>query len=199
LRLISAATVDDMVLAFLSAEANSARWGNAFANLDRRLINEPDLTDAAQNTARADALAVHRGDVRTRTGFFQGLPLDTRWQRWALTPVELGNFLYANYVTWIKLSGGTRRIRDGAANVDKLQCYENGKDINAGIRATARAIDDGKPMVELIAVSQGVDGRDRVLLEGHTRATAYVIARHPPGSVTVLVGWSASMDRWRWF
>jgi len=186
-----------MVLAFLSAEANSSRWGNAFANLDRRLINEPDLTDAAQNTARADALAAHRGDVRTRTVFFRGLPLDTCWQRWALTTAELGDVLYANYVTWIKLSGGTRRIRDGAANVRQLQVFEN-HDINASIRATARAIDEGKLMPELIAVAQAAHGRDLVLLEGHTRATAYLIARKPPAEVAVLVGWSASIDQWPW-
>jgi len=187
-----------MVLAFLRAEANSTRWGDAFANLDRRLINEPDLADPAQNTARANALAVHRGDITTRTGFFRGLPLDTNWQRWALSPVELGDVLYANYVTWIKLSGGTRRIRDGAANVQRLQVYED-HDINAGIRATARAIDEGKPMADLIAVSQAADDHDLVLLEGHTRATAYLIARRPPTEVTVLIGWSRTMDTWPWF
>jgi hypothetical protein len=197
-RLISDATVDEMVLAFLRAEANSTRWGNAFANLDRRLIDEPDLRDAAQNAARADALAAHRGDITTRTGFFSGLPLDTKWQRWALTLVELGDISYANYVTWIKLSGGTRRIRDGAANVQRLQVYED-HDINAGIRAAARSIDEGKPMAELIAVSQGAYGRDLVLLEGHTRATAYLITKHPPAEVDLLVGWSTTMDRWAWF
>jgi len=197
-RFINDASVDEMVLAFLRAEANSARWGNAFANLDRRLINEPELTDPAQNTARADALAAHRGDVRARTGFFQGLPLDTTWQRWAVTPAELGGVLYANYVTWIKLSGGTRRIRDGSANVQRLQVFES-HDINAGIRATARAIDEGQPMPELIAVAQAADGRDLVLLEGHTRATAYLVARHPPKEVTIIVGWSTTMNRWHWF
>jgi len=198
MRLISDATVDEMVVAFLRAEANSTRWGNAFANLDRRLIDEPDTTNVAQNAARADALAAHRGDVRTRTVFFRGLPLDTGWQRWALTPVELGDVRYANYVTWIKLSGGTRRIRDGAANVQQLQVYED-HDINAGIRATARAIDERKPMPELIAVAQDADGRDLVLLEGHTRATAYLIAKKPPTEVTVLTGWSRTMDTWPWF
>jgi hypothetical protein len=198
MHLISAASVDEMVLAFLRAEANSTRWGNAFANLDRRLVDQPDVNNPVENQARIDALAGHRGNITTRTGFFRGLPLDTSWQRWALTPVELGDVLYANYVTWIKLSGGTRRIRDGAANVQRLQVYED-HDINAGIRAAARAIDEGKPMAELIAVSQGADGRDLVLLEGHTRATAYIIARRAPGEVSVLVGWSATMDGWGWF
>jgi len=188
-----------MVLAFLRAEADGPRHRDAFAALDRRLVEQPDRTDAAQNAARFDVLAAYRGDMRTGTGYLGPLPSDVRWQRWALTPDELGGVRYANYLTWIKLSGGTRRIRDGAANVDRLQCYENGHDINAGIRATARAIDDGNPMPELIAVAGAADGRDLVLLEGHTRATAYLIARRAPAEVTVLVGWSATMDQWPWF
>lgn len=38
-------------------------------------------------------------------------------------------------------------------------------------------------------------------MEGHTRATAYLIARQPPAAVIVLVGWSRSMDTtWQpWF
>ncbi len=187
-----------MVLAFLRAEADSARWGNVFANLDRRLVDQPDVKDRSENDARASALAVHRGDVRTRTGFFRGLPLDTSWHRWALTTAELGDVLYAKYVTWERLSGGTRLIRDGAANVQQLQVFEN-HDINAGIRATARAIDGGRAMEALIGVSRASDGSGLVLMEGHNRATAYLIARHPPAEVTVLVGWSATMDQWPCF
>jgi hypothetical protein len=198
MRLISAASVDEMVLAFLRAEANSTRWGNAFANLDRRLVDQPDVNDPVENSARIAAFAGHRGDITTRTGFFRGLPLDTQWQRWALTPVEPGDVLYANYVTWIKLSGGTRRISDGAANVQRLQVYED-HDINASVRATARAIDEGKPMPELIAVSRRADGRDLVLLEGHTPATAYLVAKQPPVEVILLVGWSSAIDQWSWF
>jgi hypothetical protein len=98
----------------------------------------------------------------------------------------------ANYVTWIRLSGGTRRIRDGAANVEQLQVYED-HDVNAGIRATALAIDGGQAMEALIGGSRASDGSGLVLMEGHNRATAYLIARHPPVEVTVLIGWSPTM------
>jgi hypothetical protein len=193
--LVVPSSVDEMVLAFLRAEVDSPRYREFFValGLDRRLVEQPVLTDPGQNKARADALAAHRGN------YVGALPLDTTWQRWALTLAELGDALYAKYVTWQRLSGGTRRIRDGAANVDKLQCYENGHDINAGIRATARAIDEGKPMPELIAVAEAADGRNLVLLEGHTRATAYLTARRVPVEVILLVGWSTTMNRWHWF
>ena len=78
---------------------------------------------------------------------------------------------------------------------------EAGFDVCAGIRDTARAIDRGRRMPELIAVATDPDAHGLVLMEGHTRATAYLIARQPLVAVIVLVGWSRSMDTtWQpWF
>ena len=194
MRLIGASSTDEMVLAFLRAEADGPRHRHAFATLDRRLIEQPDLGNQAENLARAAALGAHRG------GYLGPLPPDTGWERWALTPVELGDVRYANYVTWEVLSGGTRRIADGAANVRTLVVVtELGVDVSAGIRETARAIDGGHAMPELIAVSKDRHTGYLVLLKGHTRATAYLVARAAPSEITVLVGWSPSMDRWPWF
>lgn len=102
---------------------------------------------------------------------------------------------YANNVlTWHRMSGGTRRVRDGAANARSLVVVtELGVDVSAGIRATAASIAAGVVMPELIAVSQVQDASELVLMEGHSRATAHLLASHPPAEVTVLVGWSPSM------
>lgn len=199
MRVLGHSSIDEMVLAFLRAEASGPRWTSMFPTLERRLLEQPNLTSSAENTARADALATYRGDVRTGTGFFQRLPVDTSWERWSLHPSELGDVRYANHVTWQRLSGGSRRVRDGAANVERIQVYENGHDINAGVRACAHVIDAGEPMAALIAVADNSDGRDLVLMEGHTRATAYLIATDPPTDVTLLVGRSSAMADWPWF
>ncbi len=78
---------------------------------------------------------------------------------------------------------------------------ELGVDVSAGIRETARAIDAGRQLVELIGVANDPDASSLVLMEGHTRATAYLLARKPPAEVIVLVGWSRSMEAtWQpWF
>jgi hypothetical protein len=195
-RLVGPSSVDEMVLAFLRAEVDAPRYGIYFVNVDRRLIDQADLTAPAQNRARRELMAY-------RHGFYDRVPADTEWQRWALTPAELGDVLYAGDVlTWHRMSGGTRRVRDGAANASSLVIVtELGVDVSAGIRATAEAIDEGHHMAELIAVAKDPDARRPVLMEGHNRATAYLVARRPPAEVIVLVGWSRTMDTtWQpWF
>lgn len=51
MRLIADASVDEIVLAFLRAEVDCRRYREFFAHLglDRRLLEQPDLTDSAQN------------------------------------------------------------------------------------------------------------------------------------------------------
>jgi hypothetical protein len=130
------------------------------------------------------------------------VPADTSWQQWALTPAELGDVRYAKHPTWDVVSGGKRLVRTGAANaLTNIVLDEGGFDVCAGIRDTARAIDIGRPMPELIAVARDPDAGGLVLVEGHTRATAYLLASKPPVEVIVLVGWSRSMDiTWQpWF
>jgi len=193
-RLVGPSSVDEMVLAFLRAEVDGPRYQQFFANLDRRLLVEADLTDAAQNRVRWQLLDSYRG------GFIGPLPTDTQWQRWALTRAELGDVRYANHVTWQVLSGKTRRVRDGAANVRRLVVVaELGVDVGAGIRETAKAIDAGHKLPELIAVATDPQASSPVLVEGHTRATAYLIATKPPTEIVFLIGWSRTMTTWPWF
>lgn len=142
-----------MVLAFLRAEIDAPRYQLFFANVNRRLIDEPDLTDAAQNRARHEALAYQHG-------FYDRVPADTRWQRWALTQTELGDVRYAKHPTWDVVSGGRRLVRTGAANAPTCCLLdEAGFDVCAGIRDTARAIDRGRQMPEPIAVATDPDAR----------------------------------------
>ena len=48
---------------------------------------------------------------------------------------------------------------------------------------------------------QREDASELVLMEGHSRAAAYLLAQKPPAEVVVLVGWSRSMaTTWQpWF
>ena len=74
MRLVGPSSVDEMVLAFLRAEIDAPRYQLFFANVNRRLIEEPDLTDGAQNRARREALAY-------RHGLYDRVPADTSWHR----------------------------------------------------------------------------------------------------------------------
>jgi hypothetical protein len=196
-RLVGPATEQEMVLAFLCAEVDSPRYRAHFRDLDRRLIDHPDLTDADQNLARLVALD-YRGR-RLRIGLFDGFPPDVIWQRWAMTPTELGGVHYPDYPTWVRLSGGTRLVRDGAANVDRIEVPEDGRTLNVSVLAIAVAIDAGKVSDALICAAIDDAGAGIVLIEGHARATAYLVAKAPPTEVEVLVGWSAGMANWRWY
>jgi hypothetical protein len=74
----------------------------------------------------------------------------------------------------VTLSGGTRVVVDGVENINSLVAAE---DANRNIRAVADDLRSGKRYAELI----GVDGEvgKVILVEGHTRATAYALAQLP--------------------
>lgn len=130
------------------------------------------------------------------TLLFDGFPTDVSWYRATVTPDELRAFYYADHPTWTTLSRGSRLVADGAANVYDVPTDENA---NQNIPAVADRVLAGERFPELLCVSTAHDG-PVVIFEGHTRATAYVLAGDScPDPVLLLVGFSTSMAAWRFF
>jgi hypothetical protein len=124
---------------------------------------------------------------------FTDFPKDVQWRRVGLETKDLDKLKYANYPAWIVLSGGTRYVVDGARNVDTIDAGEN---INANIKALALVIRKGGVFPELI-VAQG-NGNDIIIVEGHTRASAYAIVK-PPAPLELIVGTSPEMTKWHFY
>jgi hypothetical protein len=95
-------------------------------------------------------------------------------------------------VTWIDLSDRTRLVSVGARNFSQRP---DGQD-TSHISAIANALRNGTRFPELIAAQH--DDGSLVLIEGHSRATVYVMERFA-GDVEVLVASSPSMSAWAFY
>ena len=188
----------EMVALFLRTELPAARFRDTLRallqshGLPESVITTPDLGDDAENQARLRLLTEHR-EYGTRTGLFEGFPDDVSWQWMALTPAELATVRYIDYDYWVELSGDTRlavdavpRIRAGVAPFGVPSDWALGM---------AREVARGARFPPLILVTTG-PGDDLVVLEGHARLTAYMLARDQlPPELEVLVGSSPAMPR----
>jgi hypothetical protein len=110
------------------------------------------------------------------------------------TPVARGDLQllrYANYHTWVDLSDGTRLVSVGARNFrqrpDDPDTYQ--------INGIVEALRNGARFPELVA-AQDNDG-SLILIEGHSRATAYVMVEL--AEVETLVASSPSMPGWAFY
>ena len=189
----------EMVALFLRTELPAARFRDALRallqrnGLPERVITDPDLDDDAENQARLRLLTQHR-EYGTRTGLFDGFPHDVRWQWMAITPAELATVRYIDYDYWVELSGPSRlaagaapRIRAGVAPFGVPSDWALGM---------AQEVARGARFPPLILVTTAPGG-DLVVLEGHARLTAFMLARDKlPPELEVLVGSSPAMTRW---
>jgi hypothetical protein len=181
--IIEPLTEDDMLMAWVAGEMNSPRYR---ADYDQLLDRSAALTPAI---CRA-ALGRMRG--YPDRFIFGGLPLRMEWSRIKVTVEELACFRYLNYETFRDLSGGTRLVRDGAANVETVNV---GEQLNERVRQTEAGIAAGNQHAPLIAVSKD-EAATPILLEGNTRATAYVRSRQPNDVIEMILGMSPNITRW---
>jgi len=193
---VGLASENEMVLAFLRAEVDSSRYDEMVTTtlfrlgFTRKVIDEPDLTDEAENSARKQLLAF-RGYER-REALFTGFPVDVIWRRVALQPADLQTLRYANYRTWVELSDETRLVSVGARNFRQRPDSPDTYQIN-GIAAALR----GGGSFPALITAQHKDG-SLILIEGHSRATAYLLEGHT-GDIETLVGSSPSMCGWAFY
>jgi hypothetical protein len=189
----------EMVALFLRTELPAARFRDTLRalldqdGLPERLITAPNLDDPAENQAREQLLTQHR-EYGDRAGLFEGFPHDVCWEWMALTPAELATVRYVDYDYWVELSGGSRLAADAAPRVRAgVAPFGVSSDWALGM---AQAFADGARFPPLILVTTGPGG-DLVVLEGHARLTACMLARDRlPPELEVLVGSSSAMTRW---
>ncbi len=195
---VGPADENDMVFAFLRAEVDSPRFGPAYsphfgrlraAGITReRLIDNADLNSPRDNTQRIELLKAVRG-YRANALLFTSFPDDAMWRTEGIERADWTRVRYANHVPWVRLSGGTRIVADGAANIDSIVVA----DANENIRALVTELGKGKRCPDLIGVDDGCNGI--ILVEGHCRATAYALTRLQE-NVRCIVGSSTHMKDW---
>jgi hypothetical protein len=196
------ATENQMVLAFLRAEIDSPRFGQIYKHyLDqlqaigvtrKALLDNADLDSSRDNAQRMAILKAVRG-YGGNALLFTRFPNDVRWCRLGLEPADWIRVKYANYPTWVDLSGGTRVVADGAKNIDSVVAAEN---VNQNVKALVVELRKGKRYPELIGVKN--DNDEIVLVEGHSRATAYAVAKLVE-PVQSFVGSSPNMKDWAFY
>jgi hypothetical protein len=193
LRELGAACEDEVVLAFLRAEIDSPKWGERYQRvlreraLDRTsLIDVADLADAHAVDIRKDVLGALRGYGRNGK-LFTGFPLDTAWRRVAVEPSDFHRLkCISSDERWSKLTAGTRLIREAARNLDV--CSELGVSVHNTIQRVKQRL----RVAELIMVEANSD--DLILVEGHTRATAYAVLSDR--EFPAFIGTSPLMAQW---
>ena len=186
----------EMVALFLRTELPAARFRDTLRalleshGLPESVITTPDLADDAENQARLRLLTEQR-EYGTRTGLFEDFPDDVSWQWMAIAPAELATVRYIDDDYWVELSGGTRLAVDAAPRIRAgVAPFGVSSDWALGM---AREVARGARFPPLILVTTGPGG-DLVVLEGHARLTAYMLARDQlPPELEVLVGSSPAM------
>jgi hypothetical protein len=197
MRVVGPSSEDEMVAIFLRGELESERFGAATRNALARvgapddLVTAPDLSHPAENALRRRLLTDTRA-YDTRDGVFGGFPRDVLWERVVLAREELAGVRYIDWSYWLELSGGSRSPVESARRIrEGVRPFGFPSD---GFLAAAERV--GDPWPELILATAG-PGRPVVVLEGHVRLTAYVLAGDAaPAEVEALLATSPRMEGW---
>jgi hypothetical protein len=187
-RLLHATTEDDMIAVYLKAEIASERFGEKIisqlerSRKERRIVDEPDITNVADNVYRRQLLANYRGYV------FEELPKHTAWYRALLSREEVFRVRYIDYDYWNEISNHTR-LPIVATEAIRAGRQIFGHDTRVFLRAAAD-LRAGAHFPELILVGTSPDAALTVY-EGHGRLTVYLLAPECiPDELEVLVGFA---------
>ena len=193
MRLTQSVPEDVMVALFLRTEINSFRFRELLSNLlqrenvDRRMIDHPDLQNAAENALRAHLLGEFRGYQRDGD-VFTGFPDHVEWWWGVISRADMERVKYINDDYWTTFSGGTRFVRDAAQRITAGEM----EDVAAGYHSLAQSLAGSLltgpcPPEPILLDNPKTD--ELVILEGHVRMTAYLLL---PSQVlpelTVLIG-----------
>lgn len=188
---------DEMILEFLLAEALSSRFeGYVYAAIPNpKLLYEANLQDVEENKLRKEALN-YRG-YADREFLFAGLQQEIEWFKNKLSKSKLLDIKYAQYPTWLTLSENTRRPDIAAKNIKPGMIINN--EPLSHIFEIEKKIKNNENIYRLICIRQ--KGSEKiVVLEGHSRLTAYAIA-YPniPNNIEIILGEAEDLSSYAFY
>lgn len=200
MRFLERISEDEMIASFLKTEIYSPRFGQEIENIlkrdgiEKRIIEEPQLHQKSENRTRMKILSEYRGYGKNKE-LFEDFPNNVIWEKIILNKDDLVRLKYIDYSYWIELSGGSRKVTDGVRNIRKgLEVYGLS---NEGFLKLAEKIRNGIKLPEIIIVSERKVSDEYVILEGHVRVTAYLLAgEKSPETQYAILGYSSQMNKW---
>lgn len=208
MKIIKSITEDEMVSAFLKGEIKSTRFGGAVLKvlnddkISRAVIDSPDTNDKAENAYRRSVLKKYRGyDIEKGGLLFNNFPNDAQWKKIELYKDDFHRLKYIKDKYWKNLSGGTRRVLDGAKNILNGQGSgdKNKKQSNKLFWEAVESLKKGGIFSVPILVALNPDS-ELVVLEGHLRFTAYLMRpEYIPEKIEAIAGFSENFKKWDFF
>ena len=173
MKLISDSSKEQAILEWLKAEMDSARFSNdlhiAIKKLgyDEEIVTQPDLNNKQENAMRWQILKSFRTWLDKDFG-------DYDWELVELDKDDVSNLNYIDYSYWNELSDNSRKVGRAAENI------VNGKVVfevpNDRFHLVANDFESGLDFDPIIVVSNHNDNQGEIL-EGHLRATGYVLSQ----------------------
>jgi hypothetical protein len=127
MKILKDITEDEMASVFLRAKIGSFRFAEEMqqimkdCNADIEIIDDPNFDDKNENKLRQKLLQSFGGADDGH--LFKNFPKDVAWKKALLSKSDMQRVKYINYDYWNELSGGSRLVLDGAANVSYQQEY----------------------------------------------------------------------------
>jgi len=190
MRTLSPSSNEEMIAVFLQGELDSPRFGDVIETalhsrgLSRSLIERPNLSDEAENAQRSSILFEYRPWLAS-ADLLKGWPPKAKWQWVELARKDIENLRYVTYSYWDELSNGTHSVGDGASSV------RSGKVVfdvpHDNFWKVAHRVDAREDIPPMIILSNS-KGQPHIVIEGHVRATSYLLAEHPPKTLRALLG-----------
>lgn len=204
MRVLRPASEDEMIAEYLRQEyASYDRYGSEIAGcLDlagasTELVTHPDLAKEADNRTRKRVFVLYRRYGEPGPSFFTGFPVGrVDWTWMSLSPDEVLATLFTRY--WAGIWESERTPRDLARRIRerRVPSWVEGDGVLPRLDSLMTSITAGHQPPPLIVVSAD-GGSTRVVMEGHTRLTAFALAEDAlPVEITVLLGRSAVIARW---
>lgn len=200
MRIIKDISTDEVILTFLKAEFNSSRFrvGSMKAlqilQLDKKLIDTPNLSSKTENEQRSKILHLTRG--WPNEWLFTNFPTNVHWQLVNLSQHEISESYRLNSGRW-----PSKQSRKVQTVLDQINSGIRFGEIDSTIVfAITSIINSGHELLPVILVSKDTQS-EKVIVEGHTRCLAYAAAspQNLSNGVEVILGTSKSIAAWKYY
>jgi hypothetical protein len=200
MKVLGKSSENEMISLFISEEVKSARYKNNILEIintekiDKNIIDNPDLSNKADNKLRKLILKKFRG--YDNKGIFTNFPRKVDWNWVTLDKEDLLKIKYISYDYWEELSNGTRFAKDSVENI------KNGVEVfgvsNRNFVTISEYIKQGNQLDPLIVMAPVENKQKMIVLEGHARLTGMNLAIKYITEIKVLMGFvkEKKLNKW---